>query len=162
MSNASFNLLQGDPSDWGLPASGKTFIGINESGQVVTKQSDGTVTVIGAGGVPSLNKQANSDGTAITVTPVAYQHTEVVTLTGSARTQVVNVAETSLGDGALAGILFNLPATADVVVEVYSDATLIWSFENESGAVIKALVQVYKDGDVWKVLQSVIPAFTPA
>lgn len=162
MSEAAFSLLQGDPSDWGLPPTGKTFVGVNDEGQIVTKQHDGTVTVLTAGGVPSLNKQANSDGTVIAITPSTSQHKEVITLTGVARTQVINVAETDLEDGSSCVILFNLPATAGIVVEVYSDATLIWSYENETGAALKAAAELYKDGSTWAPLRESIPAFTPA
>lgn len=162
MSSPSFLLLQGDPADWALPPTGKTYIGLNESGQLVTKQHDGTITVIGTGGTPSLNKQANSDGSVITVTPTTSQHTEILTFTGIARTQVVNLVETDLGDGSLAGVLINAPATAGIVIELYSDSEKIWSYVNESGAAEKAFVEFYKDSTVWKVRLSAVPAFTPA
>lgn len=152
----------GDPSEWGLPPSGKTFVGINDQGQVVTIQHDGTITVLTAGGVPSLNKQANSDGTVIAIVPSTSQHKEVITLTGAARTQVINIAETDLEDGSSCVVLFNLPATASLVVEIYSDATLVWSSENETGALLKAAVEFYKDGSTWAPLRENIPAFTPA
>jgi len=162
MSSAAFSVIQGSPSSWGVPPEGKTYLGVNAQGQIVTVQHNGDITVLTAGGVPSLNKQANSDGAVMAITPSTSQHKEIVTLTGAARTQVINVAETDLADGSSCVILFNLPATAGIVVEVYSDATLIWSYENESGAAQKAAAELYKDGSTWAPLRGSIPAFTPA
>ncbi len=162
MSSPSFLLLQGDPSDWGVPPSGKTYIGLNDSGQIVTKQHDGTVTVIGTGGTPSLNKQANSDGSVITVTPTTTQHREVITLSGIARTQVVNISGTDLADGSVAVLQLNMPSTPGIIVEFYSDSVLLFSYQNESGVLEKARFEIYKDGSAWEPGESTVPAYTPA
>jgi hypothetical protein len=42
----SLSLLQGDPAEWGIPPVGKTFVGINEAGQLVLKQNDGTIQIV--------------------------------------------------------------------------------------------------------------------
>jgi hypothetical protein len=42
----SLSLLQGDPTEWGIPPVGKTFVGINEEGQLVLKQNDGTILIV--------------------------------------------------------------------------------------------------------------------
>lgn len=161
MSEAAFSLLQGDPSDWGLPPSGKTFVGVNESGQFVLVQHDGTITVLEPSGA-SLNKQANSSGVDIGVTPGSVNHKEVITLTGSARTQTVTVAPTTLSDGAECGIQFVVPATAGIIIEVVSNATVVWRFENTTGYPIKALCVLYKDGAAWFPWSETVPAYTPA
>lgn len=154
-------LKQSDPTTWDTPPEGKTYLGVNDTGSLVIKQSDGTLAVISPG-TASLTKVANSDGAPITVTPLTIAHKQVITLTGAARTQVINIAETSLSDGASCALLFNLPATAGIVIEVYSDSSLIWSYVNQTGAAQKARFQLYKDGAVWAPEAETIPSYTPA
>lgn len=160
MSTPSFSLLQTDPSTWGNPPDGKTFVGVNTDGALVIKTQTG-ISVLGSAG-PALGKQSNSDGTAITVTPISVIHKEIITLLGTARTQVVNITLTGLGDGAGATILFYMPSTPGILVQIFTGATMLWSFQNDSGAPIKAAVEFYKDGTAWAVLRENIPAFTPA
>lgn len=159
MANPSFSLLQTDPTTWDLPPVGKTYVGINDAGQIVLKQHDGSVTVVESGD-PSLHKQASSAGT-IAVTPTTAQHTEVITVTGAARTSPVLIAGTTLSDGSRALLLFKLPATANVILEIYSDATLIGVVQNQTGDVLKAAVEFFLDAGVWAPLRENIPAYTP-
>ena len=42
----SLSLLQGDPTEWGIPPVGKTFVGINAEGQLILKQNDGTILIV--------------------------------------------------------------------------------------------------------------------
>lgn len=160
MANPSLSLLQTDPSTWANPPAGKTYIGTNDAGQLVTKVHDGSPVIV-ASGDPSLNKQAIA-GASATVTPAASQHTEVITVSGAARTLQVTVAETDLSDGAACRIKFILPATALIVIEVVSDGSVIWSFSNQTGAILKALFECYKDGGAWAPLVENVPAYTPA
>lgn len=160
MANPSLILLQTDPSTWPNPDAGKTFVGTNSSGQLVTKVHDGSPAVV-ASGDPSLSKQASSDTTPVAVVPTTPFHTEIVTVTGAARTLPVLLGGTDQPDGARCTILFNLPATSGIVVEIYDDATLISVIENQSDGAQKASVEFYLDAGAWKVLREVIPAFTP-
>ncbi len=162
MANPSFILKQVDPAAWGLPAEGKTFVGINEDGQIVLKQHDGSVTVLTIGGVPSLHKQINSSGAVITVTPTTAAHKEIITIAGAARVQVINIAATALSDGSEADIIFNLPATSGIVLEVYSGVDLVWTYTNDTGQAINAKFAAYKDGAGWSPLNGYAPAYNPA
>lgn len=159
MAKPAFTLLQGDPATWPLPDAGKTALGVNQFGQLVIKQSDGSIVVVGTAAVATLNKQANSSGAPITVTPGGPLHTEVLTITGAARTQPVLMAATSLGNGSRATLLLILPATANLIVEVYNDASLVWSFTNQTGTPIKAALELFKDSGAWSPLSESIPAY---
>lgn len=55
MAKPALIIYQGDPSTWANPNVGWTAIGINFSGQLVSKQSDGTITVFGSGGGGGTN-----------------------------------------------------------------------------------------------------------
>lgn len=161
MATPSFLLLQGDPSTWGLPPTGKTYAGVNTSGQIVLKQHDGTVTIVESG-APSLHKQANNSVTPIAVTPTSSLHTEVVTVTGAARTTPLLIGGTSQSDGARCAILFKLPATANIIIEIYSDAELIATLQNQTGALLKATLEFFLDAGVWAPLTAIVPAYEPA
>lgn len=161
MSNPSFSLLQGDPATWPTPPAGKTLMGINAAGAICLKQSDGSVIVVLTGS-PSYNAQATSAG-AIVVSPRASVHTEVLTITGGARTSNVNLLANGLPDGSRCVILFKLPATAGIILEVFDagTATLLSTIDNETAAVLKASTEYVLSGGIWSPLRELIPAFTP-
>lgn len=159
MSKASFSLVQGDPSEWGAPSEGKTYLGINTAGQLVLKQSDGTITPLIVGGTPSLHKQTSASG-IVTVSPSTPVHTEVVTLAGSARAVPVQISEdNSPADGARVFLKFIFPAIASLDISIYSgDSTLLATFSTD-GVVLTGTWELYCDNGVWAIQLAQVPAY---
>lgn len=159
MANPSLILLNVDPSTWANPPEGKTFIGTNELGQLVTKVHDGSPTVIGAGGQPSFHKQSSASS-PIGITPTNAVHTEVVTLTGIARDIAVLISNDGHSDGDLLTVLFVLPAVSGLHIEVFSDVNELTDYTSDGGT-LRASFKYYFDAGQWKQLEEAIPAFTP-
>lgn len=161
MATPSFSLLQGDPSTWPLPPAGKTYLGINATGQIVLKQHDGTLSVISSGAC-SLNKQANN-GTvsSLTVTPSTSMHTEIITLTGGARTLPVTIVDPGLSDGARVTILFKFPATTPILVDIFSDIDLLASLQNQTSSPAPGRADFVLDDGDWVCVSVLVPAYTP-
>lgn len=159
MSKASFSLVQGLPADWGSPPEGKTYLGVNTAGQLVLKQSDGTITPLIVGGTPSLHKQTNASG-IVSVAPSTPVHTEVVTLAGSARAVPVQISEdNSPADGARIFLKFIFPALAGLIVTLYSgDSTELATFTTD-GVVLTGTWELYCDGGVWALQLALVPAY---
>lgn len=155
--NASFNLLQGDPADWGVPLSGRTFCGVNESGNFCVKQSDGSVVVFSQGISPGIHKQTSSSGT-VDVTIGSLIWTEVIALTGIARTIPIVVASTNIGDGARLFIKLNFAAlAAGAIIQIYSGVTLLAQFTAD-GLVLSGSVELYGDTGAWLVDKASFPS----
>lgn len=89
--------LQGDPTTWANPPAGKTAVGVNDSGQVVVKQSDGSIQTITTS-APGVHSQASSSG-PVTVTPTTGIFQEILNLTGAARTVTIILATAGIVDG---------------------------------------------------------------
>lgn len=160
MANPSLRLLLQDPTVWPNPVAGRAYVGLDELGNIAIRLPDGTVQTVQSGSPCSLNKQASATNTPVAIIPTSASHKEVLTITGAARTLPLLLSETDLANGSSCVLLLNLPATAGIILEAYSDVTLLWSFTNDTGAAMKAAVEFYKDGATWKVLRETIPAFT--
>lgn len=104
---------------------------------------------------------ANSTGnTTITPHALGVQHTEIVTLTGSAGTRILILAtSTSPLAGARVSLRLNLPATAAIVIEVRnatSGGTLLASLETD-GSGSAAYLEFYYTGSAWALLSTTYP-----
>lgn len=109
----------------------------------------------------ATNASANSTGnTTITPHACAVQHTEVLTLTGSAGTRIIILA-TSANPlaGARVSLRLALPATAAIIVEVRnatSGGTLLASLETD-GSGSAAALDFYYTGSAWALLSAIYP-----
>lgn len=65
----------------------------------------------------SLHKQSTDTGD-ITISPTTNLHTEVVTVSGDARTSNVLLAISGIANGARLSVLFNLPSTPNIVANI--------------------------------------------
>lgn len=160
MSNPSFILLQTDPSGWSNPPAGKTALGVNALGQIVTRQSDGTEAIL-LGTNPSLHKQTNASGGA-GIAPTTPFHTEIITVTGTARSLAAVISEVNIADGWQLRILFLLPPVSGIDLQLFSNATQVAEFSSD-GAVRAACFEYVFDAAAghWVSLRETIPAFTP-
>lgn len=156
-STASFDLLQGDPSQWGLPSAGRTFVGVNAAGALITKQSNGVITIYTAGTNPSVAKQTSSSGSvAVTVTTPIFL--AVLTLTGAARTIPIVISDTIVTDGYQAQIKLSFAGlSAGAVIQLYSGSLLIASFTSD-GETVNGIWSVYGDTGEWVLKNSQFPA----
>ncbi len=112
-------------------------------------------------GVVSANAQGNAGGDFI-VTPTAQIHHEEITITGAAGTRRCVVRATGLATGALVALRFKLPATADIIIQVYDQATsgaLLTTITSAAdGFTPTARTQLWFDGANLKRDFEVIPA----
>jgi hypothetical protein len=116
----------------------------------------GTFTIVNAGaqlpvqaqGITALHKQTTTAGNA-TVTPTAPIHTEVVTVTGIARTSSILLAISAAQAGAKINLTLILPATAGIVLNIRSNLVgnpIISTVT--TGTVLQALLTYYYDADL--------------
>ncbi len=115
-------MCQGDPSTWGAPPVGKTYLGVNESGQLTTVQNDGTITVIGAGLTPGAGTVTNSSGNTI-VTPPTQIYTQTVDVTGVASTRIIVISQDDASAGDICDLRLNWPDVGNIDIQVRSGAT---------------------------------------
>lgn len=158
MSTASLSLIQGDPTTWGIPASGKTFVGINESGQIVTKQNDGTISVLTTTS-PAFIEELNTSGTT-TITPTQSITTAVLTIQGTSRAVPIVLDTAGIDSGAQLSLLVNLPAAAGLALTIRNGSilgTVLDTFTSD-GSILTASWRFYFDGTSWNVFSSQIPA----
>jgi hypothetical protein len=156
-STASFDLLQTDPSDWGVPIAGRTFIGVDANGSLVTKQSNGVITIYTAGTNPSVSKQTSSSGT-IDVNVSTPLFLEIVTITGAARVVPIVISDAVVTDGYQAQVKLNFAAlAAGSTIQLYSGTLMIASFLTD-GETINGLWSVYGDSGEWVLKSAQFPA----
>jgi hypothetical protein len=96
----------------------------------------------------------------ITAVPTSYNHTEVVTVSGVARTSVVILPIAGMADGALLRVRFNLPATANIIVQIASALVGNVVSTIQTGGVLSAMLEYYFDAtaQAWVPNAYVIPA----
>jgi hypothetical protein len=122
MSAASFNLLQGDPTTWGVPPVGKSFLGINLSGQAVIVNNNGSGGAVISPVVSAAPVQlpfVNNSGTT-TITPSAGQTTAVVAVGGTARNVPIVLATAGMTDGMVLDLLLIFPALDNLIMNIYN------------------------------------------
>ena len=158
MATASFQLCQGDPTTWGTPPVGKTFFGVNAAGAITIKQNDGTITVL-TNSDPSAAVVANASGVT-TVTPSASIHSQVVNVTGSARTVPVVLA---VGTGKIIDLLVTLPSAPNFVLQVRNSdpsGVVLMTFDNSGDPVITTVnCRFAYIGGIWVLMGVSIPAY---
>lgn len=155
-------LLKSAPSGWTVLPN-RTAIGINASGQLCLKQSDGTITVISSSG-PSSSDQDNVAGTTL-VTPSQPVHSAQVNLLGtSARTAVIVLNTTDPIDSEIVDLTAVFEDAAGIVIEVRQGSaggTLLASFTTGGDGITSAFWSfVYRVADTaFSLKQAQIPAF---
>lgn len=116
----------------------------------------GTFTIVNAGsqlpvpvqGITALHKQTTITGDA-TVTPTAPVHTEVVTVSGIARTSSIIIAISGVQDGAKLDLTLLLPATAGIVLNIRSGLVSNPIISTvTTGTVLQALLSYYYDANL--------------
>lgn len=122
MSSPSFNLLQGDPTTWGVPPVGKTFVGINLSEQLVLVNNNGSggqviTPVVSA--APAGLAFANASGST-TITPSAGVTTAVGAITGGARSVPLVLATNGMSDGQTVEVFLTFPAIDGLTINFYN------------------------------------------
>jgi hypothetical protein len=159
MATPGFILLQGDPTTWTPPDVGKTALGINASGQVVTMQHDGSITVL-VSSSPATGSQTSSSGT-VTVTPSQPIFTEIVTLLGAARAVPIAIPVAGALSGSRVTIQVQMPALAGLNLTFYNNNTSGTALDTFStdGSIRTGVWDFYFDGAAWQLLRSQIPAY---
>lgn len=111
--------------------------------------------------VVSANDQTNSTGDALVI-PQGPIHTEVITITGTARTSnFVILPGASTTAGSRLTILFKLPSTANITLDVYGNnlsSPSIASFTTD-GVQTSASLDIFYDGVNWALADSIIPSY---
>lgn len=111
--------------------------------------------------VVSLNDASNSTGDLLVI-PQAPLHTEVITITGVARTSnFVIVPGATTVAGSRMTMLFKLPLTANIQLDVYGNnlsSPAIASFTTD-GVQTSAAFEIYYDGVNWALAESLIPSY---
>jgi uncharacterized protein Usg len=160
MSSASFSLLQGDPTTWGLPPVGKTFMGINASGQLVLKQNNGTITPVISSG-PGGDALSNSVGTT-TINPTAGNFSALVNVSGSARRVPIVLATAGLLDWQQLDLRVDFPALDNLFIDIYNTAVSgppLSTFQAATGSgITSALWQFRAQSGAWVILSNQVPA----
>ena len=84
----------------------------------------------------------------VTVTPTSQFHTEVVTVSGAARTFNVLLGINGIYDGAQLALILNLPATADIIALIKNQLSTNPTISSvQTGSVLQALLEYYFDAD---------------
>lgn len=160
MATASFSLCQGDPSTWGVPAAGKTFVGVNAAGQLVTKQNDGTITVL-VTGAPELISATNASG-ATTFTLADAVASGVLTVQGAARTVPIYLDTAGAEEGSVINLLVKFPAAANYVFVIRNEdgsGDVLATFTSFDDSIASLKYQfVFADG-AWTLFGAQIPAY---
>ncbi len=159
MATASLQLIQGDPSTWGVPAEGKTFVGINESGQLCLKENDGTISVI-VTSAPSASEQNNTSGTT-TITPTQPIASAQVNVGGTARAVPIVIAAAGVAEGAQLEILFTFVAVAGLALTIRNangGGTILATYESDGG-VLSGIWRFVFRGGAWNLFSAQVPAY---
>jgi hypothetical protein len=130
------------------------------AGYVTVYNPGGSVAPIPTSQVVSYHASTNSAGDT-TISPTRQIHTEVITVTGFARTSNFILEEDSPFTGARTNILFLLPATPGITLNIYNDSlsgTLLATFTTDANESNISIEFVY-NGTAWAVLNAIIPAF---
>lgn len=159
MSNPAYSLLKGDPTTWGVPPVGKTFMGINLTGQLALVQSDGTISTF-TSSVPAFLAVGNAAGTT-TITPAQPVQTTILTITGGARAVPIVLSVTGQLAGAVLDLLVNVGATAGYALDI-RNATgggIQLDTYTSNGATAVAKWRFVFDGAQWNKVEVIIPAY---
>lgn len=159
MASPSFSLLQGDPTTWGVPPVGKTYVGINDSGQLILKQNDGSIVPI-ISSAPSVAKPTNSSGATL-ITLGAQIHTAILTITGTSRSVPIVLDIDGAAAGAQLTLQVNWPGLAGFDLDIRnadSGGTQLDTFQTD-GSILNGLWRFVYDGTAWNKIEASIPAF---
>jgi hypothetical protein len=160
MATASLSLLQGDPATWGNPPVGKTYVGVNEAGQIVTKQSNGAYTILSSGSL-SLSEYSNTTGNT-SVAIQAIQQLTIVTVTGVARSVPIILETAGLTEGQQLEVRANFLALDNLFIRFYNTDTLgapISQFQSSTGSgIVSGYWKFYVKNGIWQLLSNFIPA----
>lgn len=159
MATASFSLLKGDPSTWGVPPVGKTFVGINAAGQIVVKQNDGTITAI-VPSTPALGAADNTSGPT-TITPTSSIQRYILNVQGASRNVPVILDVAGAAEGYSIEVLIKVPAVAGFVVKLLNadgSGTQLDSWTTDGNNVTLKWYAVYQSG-AWVLFGAQAPAY---
>lgn len=128
----------------------------------------GYVTVYTSGNPPSpipavqiVSEWARSNTTGnATISPINQIHTEFIQILGAARTSVFAVDNYASIPGARVNVIFQLPATSGIAIELRNDTytgTLLSSFTTD-GLQPSATASLYYDGTAWQLGDFAWPA----
>lgn len=110
----------------------------------------------------SYNEQTLSSGN-ITISPSSQNHTEIVTVNGSARTSNIIVSVAGVSEGAQCQIRLNLPNTPNIIIALISGNTgLPQIFPLSiytSGGSPNAIWRIVYDGTEWVPVEALLPAY---
>ncbi len=161
MSTASLQLIQGDPATWGVPAEGKTFVGIDESGLLTLKQNDGSIITL-ATNVPGFSSVVNSSGTT-TISPTTPVWRQIVDIQNSPRDVPIVLDVDGMVEGSVINLLIKMPDTAGFIAKVYNasgSGTLLAQVANAGDPVIVTAQYsfVFTSG-AWVLFSALVPAY---
>ena len=158
--SASFSLLQTDPTTWGTPPLGKTYVGVNDTGQLVLKQNDGTITPI-VSGVPAITEYSNASGTT-TITAASSNLIAAVTVTGTARGVPLVLDTDGIQDGQQLTVRVDFPEIDSLILRFYNtlaSGSPLSIFESAVGTgITNGLWNFYAKDGLWVLLSNQVPA----
>lgn len=167
MSAASFVLLEGDPSTWGVPPVGKTFLGINLAGVPTAVNNDGSghpvVTPL-VSAAPGVLAFANAAGTS-TLTPSAGVTTALGVISGTARTVPLVLATAGMVDGQTIEVQLSFPALDNLIMSFYNTVgsgmpIISWQSASASNVVNGVWKFVYQTATgLWALVSARTPAY---
>ena len=168
MSNASFQLLSGDPTTWGVPPIGSTLVGINLSMQLTVVTNNGSgVAVISplVSSAPANLSFTNVSGTT-TLNPSAGESTAIGTISASVGRTVPIVLDTvGQTDGQLLDVTLLYPAMDSLIVNFYntigSGSPLYVVQSSTAGGVTSSWTRFQYSAalGLWVVLANKTPAY---
>lgn len=159
MSTASFSLLDGDPTTWGVPPVGKTFVGVNLAGQLVVKQNDGTITAI-VPSTPALAASDNSSGPT-TITPTSSIQRYILNVQGASRNVPIILAIAGAAEGYSVDLLVKVPAIAGFVLKLLNadgSGTQLDSYTTDGNNVTVKWTALFQSG-AWVLFGASAPAY---
>lgn len=159
MATASLSLLQGDPTTWGNPPVGKTYVGVNAIGQVTTRQSDGSINTIFS--TPEVSTYSNMGG-ATTVVAASVDQIASVNISGLARNVPIILATAGIVDGQQLRLRLDFLPLDGLTIRVYDSSVLgvlLSSFDSSTGSgITSAFYAFYGLGGQWFLLNNQVPA----
>jgi hypothetical protein len=167
MANPSFSLLIGDPTTWGVPPVGKTFLGINLSGVLTIVNNNGSGGAIITPVVSAAPQQVtlgNAAGTT-TITSVSGVFTATVVVSGTPRAVPLVLATAGMTDGMTIDLLVIFPATDGFVLNLYNTIGSGGTLDSFSAATASPLVTTghwkllfTSSTGLWSILENQFPA----
>lgn len=152
--------LQTDPSTWTIPPAGKTNLGFNSAGQIVTQQSDGSITVFNAAALSGQLLNSAAPG-LLTVSPQGADHQVITTISGSAREVDIVIAPNVALNFWETDILFDLTnAGAGFTINVYNSivsGTPLFSLQTNSELQNALFTAIFASG-AWQPKTALVPA----